>query len=89
MNSMAAEAAVHAPSASATSSGLPAEAAVSTPGSACTVTAFTEIRLNSAAYRLIRCHLCSPLHGDSGMYGAAGGGGGGDGAIASSRGPVR
>ena len=86
---MAAEAAVHAPSASATSSGLPADAAVSTPGSACTVTAFTEIRLNSAAYRLIRCHLCSPLHGDSGMYGAAGGGGGGDGAIASSRGPVR
>ena len=46
-NSSAAPIDVHAPSASATRSGRSSVAA-STPGSACVVTAFTEIRLKSA-----------------------------------------
>ena len=74
-NSTAALQAVHAPSASATRSGWPIEAAMSTPGSACVVTALTEIRLKSAAYSESRCHLCSPVHTTGGMGGGGGCGG--------------
>ena len=77
--------AVHVPRASATRSGWPIEAAISTPGSACAVTALTEIRLKSAAYSESRCPVCSPFHTASG----GGGGGGGGGAMASSSGLVR